>query len=41
MKSSMDIPKFYTNDILSILKERDELKVRVLELEEEILELKK
>lgn len=38
--TSNDSPKFYTNDIISILKERNELKERVIDLEEEVATLK-
>ena len=35
-----DNPRFYMKDMISILKERNELKERVLELEEEVMNLK-
>lgn len=34
-------PRFYKKDVTSILKERNELKEKVIELEEEIVALKR
>lgn len=39
--SKEECPRFYANDITSILKERNALKEKVLELEEEIVDLKR
>lgn len=38
---SKDNPRFYYNDIVTILKEKTELKERVTELEEEVETLKR